>query len=190
LREQTLVRLLYNAKIMKLYKEKREEFIRRLSSGNEKEMLSALEDLRFTGDPSVLPAVISIITDRPDGEVRIKAIKLLNDLKDKNSIPYIIDSIKNLRGGRNGLRDIVSACWQNGLNFSEHLELFSDLVFEDDLETAMESFTVIEENIPFMHMDGKKKLAERLSERPLTSDEIKNRLIKDLKLILQESMNT
>ena len=43
--------------------------------------------------------------------------------------------------------DIVSACWQSGLDYSAELELFIRLFLEGDYRTALESFTVIEESV-------------------------------------------
>jgi hypothetical protein len=40
--------------------------------------------------------------------------------------------------------ELVACCWQNGLNYTEYLPLFIDLVIDEPFLTAFEAFTVIE----------------------------------------------
>jgi hypothetical protein len=46
-------------------------------------------------------------------------------------------------------KTILTACWQNGLDFSTFLPVFIDLVIHEDWETAFEAFTVID-NFEFL----------------------------------------
>jgi HEAT repeat protein len=169
--------------------QKNVELIKNLASDNEAIKLSALESIRENGDPAVLPAVINLIVRGDSKKVTAEAIELLNDLKDKNSVPYIINSLREYRG-MNGYREIVASCWQNGLDFSAHLELFTVLVLEEPLEIAMEAFTVVEENIGRLPIRQREVLAEMISVHVKTGDEIKIRLIKDLQEMVNESLRS
>jgi hypothetical protein len=42
----------------------------------------------------------------------------------------------------------LAACWQSGLDFSDHLHLFAKLFIDGDYITSLEAFTVLEESFP------------------------------------------
>jgi len=44
---------------------------------------------------------------------------------------------------RSELKDLVSSCWENGLDYSLYLSLFIDLLIESELIVAFEAYTVI-----------------------------------------------
>ena len=44
---------------------------------------------------------------------------------------------------------LLTACWQNGLDFSTFLPVFIDLIIHEDWEIAFEAFTVID-NLEFL----------------------------------------
>jgi hypothetical protein len=41
-------------------------------------------------------------------------------------------------------KKIITACWQNGLDYKNQLPVFVDLVIQEEWETGFEAFTVIE----------------------------------------------
>jgi hypothetical protein len=50
------------------------------------------------------------------------------------------------------LRDLIESCWQNGLNYSQYLSIFTSLLSHGSDEIAFEAFTVIE-NLEYMPSD-------------------------------------
>lgn len=48
------------------------------------------------------------------------------------------DKYKSIR------KEILTACWQNGLDFSAFLPVFIDFIIREDWEIAFEAFTVID----------------------------------------------
>ena len=166
---------------------KTKELLKELTSGKEDKILSAFTAIRIRGNAELLPVIISLVFDEPTGAVRCEALNLLNDLKDKDSVPYIAAELIKHRG-KNGFNNLVSSCWQCGLDFSEYLDLFADMVVKDNFETAIEAFTVIEENLHMLDSDRKIKLAENKLISFETTDEPKQRLLRELERIINENI--
>ena len=45
-------------------------------------------------------------------------------------------------------KTILTACWQNGLDFSNFLPVFIDIIINDEWEIAFEAFTIVD-NLEF-----------------------------------------
>jgi HEAT repeat protein len=119
------------------------ELIAELTSGSEPRILKAIAELREKGNPLYLPFLLDLLTNSPGEEVSRNILELLGNLKDKETIPYLVGAIraatdKSLR------RDLVTCCWKNSLDFSEYLSFFTDMVIDSDFEVAFEALTVID----------------------------------------------
>jgi HEAT repeat protein len=159
-----------------------------LGSGNEDRILEAIQRIRFSGSPELLPAIIELTFKEKPGIVRGEAIKILNDLKDKNAVSFITEALVTYRG-KDGYRDLVCACWQNGLDYSDHLDFFMDILIHDEFEIAMEAFTVIEENIHLLEGSEKQKLAAKATIATGQGDNTRSKLIRELIPLLQDTLN-
>jgi hypothetical protein len=67
---------------------------------------------------------------------------LFASLKESDAIPLIIEAIKNQKYASE-LKELVSCCWENGLDYSNYLPLFINLLIEMDFVVAFEAYTVI-----------------------------------------------
>jgi len=77
---------------------------------------------------------------------------------------------------------ILSACWQPGLDFSMHLEIFIMLYITEDYQNAIEAFSVVENSI------------SRSTKKEITNYIIQikshlNRVNREKKLLLVEMIN-
>lgn len=119
------------------------ELIAGLTSGSEAQILKAIAELGEKGNPLYLPFLIDVLTNSPGDEVRKSILDLLDNLKNKECIPYLVGAIRDV-DDKSLRRDLVSCCWKNGLDFSEFLSFFTDLVIDSEFETAFEALTVID----------------------------------------------
>jgi len=110
-------------------------------------VLNAIQQLRQIGTPVYLETLLEVLCITVNNEVRASILALLDDLKDKRAVPVILKAIKN-RKCLNDRGAIVSSCWKSGLNFSSHLEVFLAIFIEEDFITALEAYSVLENNIP------------------------------------------
>lgn len=127
----------------------------KLSSSDTKEVLSAIEIIREKGNKDYLPVLFDLLASNPEHEVRKEILKLFGTIKVKETVPYFIDALKN--DNFNSIRkDILTTCWQNGLDFSPYIEVFIDLIVSGNWEVAFEAFTVIE-NLEYFPLEEKIK---------------------------------
>ncbi|WP_347841518.1 hypothetical protein [uncultured Draconibacterium sp.] len=114
-----------------------------LFSADSKQVLQALNLLKEQGNAEYLPILFDLLLAGCEAEVEQTIIKLLGTVKDKSTIPVFVHALQNEKY-KPIRKKITTVCWQNGLDFSEHIETFTDLVITENWETAFEAFTVIE----------------------------------------------
>jgi hypothetical protein len=117
-----------------------------LWSAEEKTTLKAIRELRSQGSIHYIPELLKLLNMTKSETIEKELVRFLSDVKDTSAIPFILDGLRDrdLAGARG---NIVSACWQSGMDFSRDVELFIRLFLEGDYRTALESFTVIEESV-------------------------------------------
>jgi hypothetical protein len=126
------------------------EIIRRLRSGKENLILTAIYHLRNRVESAVyIPEIIDLAHTIKNNEIRNELFLFLSDMKDASGIPYLIDAIRN-REYQSIWNEIIAACWQSGLNFSGYLDTFIKIFLEEDYLTALEAFSVIEQSIIYL----------------------------------------
>lgn len=109
---------------------------------------AAINEIKERGNRLYLPLLFELLNTGPEKEIEMEILNLLGTVKDKdtaNSFMRAIedDKFKKIR------KQILTACWQNGLDFSTFLPVFIDQVINEDWETAFEAFTVID-NLEFL----------------------------------------
>lgn len=113
-----------------------------LQSKDPDKVLTTLEAMRAVGKSSDIPILVELLHTIQEKEIKTKIASLFANLKEKNSIPYILEAIKNERYAPE-LKQLVSCCWENGLDYTNYLSLFIDLLIENDFLVAFEASTVI-----------------------------------------------
>jgi HEAT repeat protein len=106
-------------------------------------VLTALFELKDTGNITFIPILLELLSANPDEQVEKEIIEILNNLKVQKAVPVLVKALKDpeyypIR------KKIITACWQNGLDYKNELPLFVDLVIQEEWETGFEAFTVIE----------------------------------------------
>lgn len=117
--------------------------VKKLESSNKDEVLFTIKQLRNNGNPRILPFVINLFNSSDSAEIKSAILKFLGDLKNKNSTNEIILALKNEKY-LSIRKDLLSTCWQSGLDYSEHIGLFVDFFISGDFGVAFEAFTIID----------------------------------------------
>jgi hypothetical protein len=111
-------------------------------------VISAIEKVKEKGNKLYIPLLFDLLNSSPELEIETEIKNLLGTIKDKNTVNSFMRAIEDDK--YKGIRKtILTACWQNGLDFSTFLPVFIDLVIHEDWETAFEAFTVID-NFEFL----------------------------------------
>lgn len=112
-------------------------------------VLEALNSLKNKGNKYYMPILFELLLSKPETEVEKEIIQLLGTIKDKEAVSVFIHALSEAKF-KPVRKEILSACWQNGLDFSSAIDIFADIVINDEWEVAFEAFTVIEnmEHLP------------------------------------------
>ncbi|PTN09648.1 HEAT repeat domain-containing protein [Mangrovibacterium marinum] len=113
-----------------------------LQSGNAELVNQTIEQLSESGNSAYLPFLFELLHSTTNEEIKRRIARLLAELKHSDAIPLIIEAIQNKTYDQE-LQYLVSACWENGLDYIDHLPLFVDLMIEQDFLIALEAHTVI-----------------------------------------------
>ena len=111
-----------------------------LKYGKETLVISTLEKLMDSGDVSCLPDIFELLKSNPATEVKKQITSLLSQLKPQEAVPVLVEAIKNHKEIR---KDLISACWSNGLDYREYVSDFIDWTIESDFETKFEAYSVV-----------------------------------------------
>jgi hypothetical protein len=154
--------------------------IKELNSADPEKVIEALEGLRESGKVSDIPVLLDLMNLTQNPEIKSRIAGLFSNLKEKEAAPLMIEAIRNPKYTPI-LKELVSSCWENGLDFSKYLSVFVDLLIGNDLIISFEAYTVIMNNehridpeIIDIEIDRLEKALPAISEqkRPLILDVI------------------
>lgn len=129
---------------MDTQKQKNNELIiGKLFSNNPSVVLETLETIRTKGNSELIPALAELMLASDQAEVRQQIRTIFADLKDPQAVDPMVQCILNehflpIR------QELISLCWENGLNYLPYLGTFVDLVINGNYMEAFEAMTVIE----------------------------------------------
>jgi hypothetical protein len=153
--------------------------VNRLNSTNAAMVLKTIEELREAGNAAYVPFLVEVLHATENQDIKSNIHRLLAELKHRDAVPLLIEAVKNEKYASERAK-LVSACWENGLDYSSDLPLFVDLVIANDLVVAFEAYTVI------TNMSGKISEeiidieTEKIRKAMLRSDAQKKELLHDL----------
>jgi hypothetical protein len=113
-----------------------------LNSANQDIVLDAIDALRASGRTSDIPLLLDLLLQSRNPEVKAKITGLFANLKEKETIPMIINAIQDQKYEA-VQKQLISSCWENGLDYTPYLSVFVDLLIEKEFIIAFEAYTVI-----------------------------------------------
>ena len=114
-----------------------------LYSSKEAEVIKAIDLICVEGSLEYIPALLSAFENTKSGEIKRKINNLLNDVKDSKIAPIIVEYLQN-EISEDVMSMLLTACWSSGVDYSQYLSVFVQIVLESDYFTAFESLTVID----------------------------------------------
>lgn len=155
-----------------------------LQSGDEKHILHTILHLRSLGNPDHLPLIMPLLLKPVGTSVKKAVLELLSDLKYQKAVPLLIRAIID-QEYLDVRKDLITCCWQCGLDFSDHLPFFVDLVVENEFELAFEAFTVIDSMEYFLSEEVREMLIAKIEQAIPASIGAKTRLLQELYVLLK-----
>ena len=120
----------------------RKDILKGLESADSLKVIGTLEELRVSGKVSDIPLLIELLHLSSVPEIKSKITELFANLKESDAIPLIAEAIQNQKYAPE-LKELVASCWGNGLDYSNYLSLFVDLLIDSEFMVAFEAYTVI-----------------------------------------------
>lgn len=118
-------------------------FLKNLQEADESRAQKILQEIRQQGSVALLPELIDLMANTHYKSVQENIQKILNDVKRTDAVPILMQAIHNPKYQRIR-KSLLTACWQNGLNYSNYIGDFVDISIEEPFEIAFEAFTVAE----------------------------------------------
>lgn len=154
------------------------QILKGLESSDSLKVIETLEELRVSGKVTDIPVLIEFLHLTRNPEIKSKIIDLFANLKESDAIPLIVEAIRNQKYAPE-LKDLIACCWENGLDYSNYLALFVDLLIESDFNVAFEAYTVIMNNEHRIEQNLVDLEVERLQSALSTTSDIKRQLLLD-----------
>ena len=148
-------------------------------------VIETIGQIKESGNSVILLALIDLLHDTSHIEINKAILDLLSEMKDESSIPTLISAIKNDKY-INERKELVASCWQNGLNYNEHLPLFIDLIINADFLVAFEAFTVIENLYGIIPEEVIEQEVVKIQNALIEADEQKGYLLNNALTIIRD----
>ncbi len=150
-----------------------------LFSANNLVVISAINEIKERGNSLYLPLLFELLNSAPENEVEKEILNVLGSVKEKDSVNSFVRAIEDER--LKAIRKLLlTACWQNGLDFSTFLPVFIDQIIQEEWETAFEAFTVID-NLEYLPSEAIIHLSvEKINDAMPNADEKKKYFLQEI----------
>jgi hypothetical protein len=164
--------------------QKDKEWIKKLKTGREDVILQSLKDLRNAGNNAILPEIMGVLKGQYSEEVEQAVFKILDDLNEQSSVETVMENLPDYED-EEYYHNLISSCWQNGLDYSQHLAYFIDVALKKDYHSSFEALTVIEENINQLENEERESLVSKIELAKSNVSAEKKTLLNELQSIVQ-----
>jgi hypothetical protein len=155
-----------------------------LKSNNPEIVLQTIEEIRETGSSAQFQGLMELLHETVNQDIKKNILTLFSELKSTDTVPLLIEAIQNKKYA-DELKELLSCCWQNGLNYSPYLPLFIDLVINEEFLTAFEAFTVVENMYGIVDEVIVAEQLDKISNSLSLVGEQKQYLLRELLAIIQ-----
>ena len=137
------------------------QIIRDLWSEEEIVALKTIQRLRSGGNIHYIPELLKLMNNSGKEVIEKELVRFLADIKNPSVKKFLIKGLEDpeLSSARG---NIVSVCWQSGVDYSQELDLFISLFLNGDYMTALECFTIIEESVINMKREDIARVHEQV----------------------------
>ena len=160
--------------------QKKEKLLNALFSTETQTILNTLETISKKGSSIFTIPMIEILSKTKNSEVQSKILHIFHHLKNQKAGEILAENISDKK--YESLRkELISACWMNGLDYSEHLDIFLNIFAEEDFEIAFEAYTLITNSVTDkLHKDKMTALKEKSELIYNSSSDLKKEIAADL----------
>jgi hypothetical protein len=169
--------------------EKQKQLIGELFSGSEATSIKAIKQLKEDGNEDVLIPLFDLLVTTGSEVIKEEILILLNNVKNKSAVDIYIKAISNPKYSIYK-PELIAACWENGLDYSNYLSFFVEQVISEDFLVGIEAITVIETFNPPYNNEEISLNIDKLEKAYLAADSIKQPMLQSLAKLLNERLNS
>jgi hypothetical protein len=155
------------------------DIIANLKSENPDTVIQGIEELKENGSAAHFPVLMNLLHETTNNEVKKNILTLFSELKSTDTVPLLMSSIQN-KLYQSELKELISCCWQNGLNYRSYLPVFVDLVIKEEFPVAFEALTVVENMYGKIDPEIIKRELDKINQVTVIDDDQKNFLLSSL----------
>ena len=152
-----------------------------IQSKDSNKIFKALKDIRKHGSRDSIPLLVDIVVNTDEELLYAEAVKVLNDLKDKDSTDAIVEAIQD-PANEAQIITLLQVIWQAGLKVDRHLRFLADLAMKSEYMVAFECLTITEHMEDELNEDETFQVIADLREAVLR----KNKNEELLEMMIQE----
>lgn len=157
---------------------------KKLFSAQSEQTISALKSIKEEGNKLYLPVLFDLLLTKPEVDVKQEIVKILGTVKFNDTVPIFADAISQPK--YHPIRKtLLTACWQNGLDFKNQLPLLVDVVVEDDWETGFEAFTIIDNLKSLPEKEIRDEAVEKINQSLDNTDEKKSYFLQEILVMIR-----
>ncbi|MBT3385544.1 MAG: hypothetical protein HN778_00290 [Prolixibacteraceae bacterium] len=160
------------------------KIVKNLFSAQTDKVLLALQKIKEKGNKTYLPVLFDLLITNPEEEIEREIKKILGTVKDKETVPGFITALENKKY-KTIQKTILIACWQNGMDFSDHLPFFVNLVINEDWKIAFEAFTVIENMEYFPGKEVRKQVSDLINKALENASDQKKYFLEEIMTLIR-----
>ncbi len=149
------------------------------ASGDESQIHDSIAYIHEFGSVKMVSLLFELLSTTNNGTLQKEALDCLSDTKDKSAIPLFIDALKSEKLA-NFKTSLLATMWQANLDFSEHTDLFIDILINDDYETAIEAFTLIDVCAENLSKEKKMMYKQKINKVLATENSTKKGLLQKM----------
>lgn len=151
----------------------------KLFSAKTSTVLDALQSLKEVGNKNYLPIMFELLVSNTEPDIVKEICKLLGTVKDQTTVPAFVEALQDAKF-KTIQKEILIACWQNGLDYSTYLEVFVDIIINEEWALAFEAFTLIENQEYFPTQEELKETKLKIAHSLKSAEQQKAYFLEEL----------
>lgn len=141
------------------------DIIRKINSNDPEAIREAVQAVKENGDLTTADELLQQLEFISDPHTVTIVVNLLADIKDNNFREILIQKIKATHSPAM-LCQLLRIVWESSLDYSASLDIFLQLLSQDDFSVAFEASTVIENMVNHLNKDQQNALHHFMAHFP------------------------
>lgn len=123
--------------------ENKDELLKKINTHDPEMVAEAIKEMKENGDSTIIVPLLDILSSQPDTHTVSEIVGLLADVKENSFRDILLERIRQEKNPH-VKATLLRIAWESSLDYSNHLDLFTDIILNDEFVAAFEASTLIE----------------------------------------------